>query len=704
MLRFKTFLSEGLLKEYLTDGQREAFSHVKMTDKARKDTDHFFGEGNDLVKEPLIPDYSKSETHEDVESHLGVKIPDEHYIKGVATDKHGRLAKIGKQIKDTLLLSRFANDPARSNANKPTKNYITVVRGTEVAGQTNPVPNEEHPTGHSWANQSCKNLVSGCNRHFLEPEIQEGSVLFRVHDETGKEIHRTIMHPYHNNKGETIYGLAGQYGVQNDRYTKHAHDIAARLSNSNATGNFNINSKIYQDHAPTTIENPHLSSEAIGNILSDPNAMSLQKLNLLKNHKNITSEHIFTAINNPNSNYGEYALHNPNVQYKHIKHIMDSPHIPLDLKELAVTHPTFNANHITDFLNNFTPTDTNKKLLNTITQNTRFNSGHLDTIMSKNLLPHMTEYGVKRLVRSSAINDSHIDKLIDHAKLSPDVIRNMNLSSDHITKLLNKNNPELNTSIYAHTAFNDSHVDHIINSDLIKSAPLAALSEHNLKAHHISGIIDKLPHIFQSFNNSYYDPITEISSNILRKSAFNSDHVDKLLKLNNIDLNREIVNLHPRKLSKDNITDLLNNDNNYEDVDSNITNYSHLHSDHIHKLISKHLENYGTDYKSESIINTLSEKRNFDKTHADRLISYTGKGYKNLDRKLAFAHQLSYMQIHHIINKHHQNGMAYPLAQKLMYQPAFNEDHLKNILSSSAYTDEDKNDINTEYNKIKARK
>ena len=104
MLRFKTFLSEGLLKEYLTAGQKEAFSNVKMTNKARKDTDHFFGVGNDLVKEPLIPDYQKSETHEDVENHLGISIPAEHYIKGVATDKYGRLSKIGKQIKDSSLL------------------------------------------------------------------------------------------------------------------------------------------------------------------------------------------------------------------------------------------------------------------------------------------------------------------------------------------------------------------------------------------------------------------------------------------------------------------------------------------------------------------------------------------------------------------------------------------------------------------------
>jgi len=43
MLQFKEFL-----KEYLTDEQRKKYVDVKMTDKARKDTDHFFGKDNEF--------------------------------------------------------------------------------------------------------------------------------------------------------------------------------------------------------------------------------------------------------------------------------------------------------------------------------------------------------------------------------------------------------------------------------------------------------------------------------------------------------------------------------------------------------------------------------------------------------------------------------------------------------------------------------
>ncbi len=346
MLRFKTFLLE-----YLTDGQREKFSHIKMTDKARKDTDHFFGEGNDLIKEPLISDYIKSETHEDVENHLGISIPAEHYIKGVATDKYGRLSKIGKQIKDPSLLQRFSNDTARSNSSKPSDNYVTIVRGTEVAGQTNPVPNEEHPKGHSWKDQSCKNIENGCNRQFLEPEIQAGSVLFRVHDgKTGEEIHRTIIQPYHNKQGETVYGLDGQYGVRNDRYTKHAENIAARLSNSSAQGTFTINRSVYQDHAPGSILSPVISPEEISKILqtkSSDFANVGPKLTLLSSHKRVTSQQLTDAIDE-GPKFAFEALQNPNITIKHIQQILGKP-FDSTIKSRAIIHPLFNSSHITIF-------------------------------------------------------------------------------------------------------------------------------------------------------------------------------------------------------------------------------------------------------------------------------------------------------------------------------------------------------------------
>ena len=70
MYRFKDFLKEDLLKEYLTDAQRKKYSSVKVSDAARKSTDHFFGEGNDQVREDLINyDHGKSEVHRQILLH-----------------------------------------------------------------------------------------------------------------------------------------------------------------------------------------------------------------------------------------------------------------------------------------------------------------------------------------------------------------------------------------------------------------------------------------------------------------------------------------------------------------------------------------------------------------------------------------------------------------------------------------------------------
>lgn len=139
------------LMEYLTDDQRKRYKNVEMTTKAREDTDHFFGKDNDEIKEPLkdhVPD--KSEVHKKVEHHLGKEIEPEEYKKGITTDKYGRQVKLGKSIKDEKLRTEFANDSTRAGTKSSKNFHVSVVRGTEVAGQTNSAPDKHHPHGHSW--------------------------------------------------------------------------------------------------------------------------------------------------------------------------------------------------------------------------------------------------------------------------------------------------------------------------------------------------------------------------------------------------------------------------------------------------------------------------------------------------------------------------------------------------------------------------
>ena len=193
MINFKTFLTE-----YLTPGQRKLYADTQMTEKARADTDHFFGVGNDHVQEDVIglePD--KSEVHRAVERHIGKQIAPNEYVKGVTKDQHGRDVRLGRLIRDDNLRNQFANDNARAGSKRTSGHYMTIVRGTEVAGQTNSQPNTQHPKGHSWGDQSCKNVDTGVNRSYLKHEIMHGTVVVRAHDHTGQEIYRATLRPTH---------------------------------------------------------------------------------------------------------------------------------------------------------------------------------------------------------------------------------------------------------------------------------------------------------------------------------------------------------------------------------------------------------------------------------------------------------------------------------------------------------------------------
>ena len=68
-----------------------------MSSEARKATDHFFGVGNDHVKEDVIglePD--KSEVHRAVERHLGKQLASSEYVKGLTKDQYGRDVRLGR--------------------------------------------------------------------------------------------------------------------------------------------------------------------------------------------------------------------------------------------------------------------------------------------------------------------------------------------------------------------------------------------------------------------------------------------------------------------------------------------------------------------------------------------------------------------------------------------------------------------------------
>jgi hypothetical protein len=361
------------LLEYLTDDQRMEYSKHEMTPEARKATDHFFGKDSDVVHGTLDTSEThhspKSEVHQRVETHLGKDIPVENYAKGMITDRAGRPQRLGRAIKDEKLRNEFASDRARALGSKPQTGYTTSThRGTEVAGQTN--------TGHSWADQSCKNIEDGCNRSFLSNEIKHGTVAHFVHDDKGKEIYRSTLQPHHNFRGDTSYHLDSEYGVMHPAFTKSSNDVASKLSGEYKDGLFKIHPKVYNNSGSDERLHPNATAEHITKVLDDATPSGHTSGNIENraaavSHPNATPEHISrglddqytfvrkTAVSNPNatsehinkglddriSDVRSAAVNHPNATSEHIGRAMDDPHT--DVRATAVSHPHATAEHIT---------------------------------------------------------------------------------------------------------------------------------------------------------------------------------------------------------------------------------------------------------------------------------------------------------------------------------------------------------------------
>jgi len=345
MKRFSTFLKENLILEYLTDTQRSKYSKIEMTPKARSSTDHFFGVGNDHVREEIKgqDEENKSEVHKKVEQHIGTNIDTESYKKGVIKDKYGRDARIGRTIKDEKLRTDFANDSTRAGVKSSHGHYATIVRGSEVAGQTNSEPDKNHPKGHSWAGESCKNVVDGSNKKYLTPEIKHGTVVVRVHDHTDKEIYRATLQPHHNDEGHTLYHLNSEYGIKHSNFTKHANDVASRLSGKHKGGSilYKINSKVYNDTDESAQPHPNVTKEDLDSAMKSSDRNSRQ---FALQHPKATKEHLDLGIRDKAENVRETVVEHPKATKEHLDLGMKDKS---DFVRLAaVNHPNATKEHL----------------------------------------------------------------------------------------------------------------------------------------------------------------------------------------------------------------------------------------------------------------------------------------------------------------------------------------------------------------------
>jgi hypothetical protein len=333
---------EGLFLEYLTPEQRAEYSKIEMTPEARKATDHFFGEGNDTIHGVLKNPEDKmgvwgldqkSDTHKKVEKHLGKEIPSEQYHKGVMSSSTGHGTRLGKLIKDPKLRDEFASDSTRSGQ-KSAGFTTSTHRGTEVAGQTN--------KEHSWAEASCKNIEDGSNRKYLPDEIRHGTVAHFVHDDKGKEIYRSTLQPYHNDKGNTAYRLDSEYGIKHPAFTESSKNLANKLSGEPKPGTFKVHPKVYNNSGTRIMLHPNATPDHISKALGSEDR-EIRKIAI--NHPNVTSEHITKGLEDEDVNVRFGAISHPKITPEHItKALNDSNE---EIRKTAIKHPNASPENIT---------------------------------------------------------------------------------------------------------------------------------------------------------------------------------------------------------------------------------------------------------------------------------------------------------------------------------------------------------------------
>lgn len=453
MQRFKTFLLE-----YLTDEQRKKYSEIKMTKKAKDATDPFFGD-SDIKREELEDyDHDKSEIHKKVEQHLAQPLSKEDYVKGTLKDKYGRETKIGRLIKDPELRNAFASDNSRAGSKTGSSHYMTIVRGTEVAGQTNSAPDKNHPKGHSWGDQSCKNVDNGINRHYLDDEIHHGSVVVRAHDNNDQEIYRATLHPYENDHGHRMYAVNSEYGIKHPSFSKHAAGVAARLSGEHKGGSpvYQIVHNVYNDKDIHKELHPATSEEDITNMMNNMGKMTPSDIIAVLQHPKVTSRHVDQAYESGDQMLETMAAQHPKASDKTISKALDNEESTV--RFYAMKNPNVSSKHIEKALNDVDPMIVRQALRHPKATTKQIEAGLNDpretTRAAAAANPNITAEQLKR-----AHNDNH-------ARVRTEAVTNPKTTSDQLLHAIKHDeNPMVGEAAFNHPGITEKHIDAGIESE-----------------------------------------------------------------------------------------------------------------------------------------------------------------------------------------------------------------------------------------------
>ncbi len=473
MKSFKFFVNE-----VLTPAQaRKVETWPKRTPMATAATDPFFGKGVEDKHEPLSDTQAKSSTHQAIEKHLGKTIAPEEYKSGKMTDTFGRQVRIGAVLGKTKApaeLSRgFENDATRQAKGESGLSVRTTRSATGVAGQTS--------GKQSWEEESCKNIKSGCNKHYLPAEVEHGTVVSYLHDKGGKELARATFQPFTNDAGHTMYQKNSYYGVRHSGFMKHNDETETALSGEHKGGSpiYRIKSGVYNNAKPSTAIHPKTTGADIEKTLDSP--IVSERVAVLT-HPKLTSKHLDKALADPNYQVKKAALQHPNLTPEHITKIMNAPSTggwddeASSLKIAAIGNKNATPSHINQALES-----PDSRLRITAINNINANATHITKAMKD------TDSDVRRAAVSHPNSTTeHIDTALNDKDR---IVRQMALqhpkaTAEHIERGLNDTLPVVRQTAIEHPNANSSHITKALG-DPDRHVRLYAIRHPNATKEHL---------------------------------------------------------------------------------------------------------------------------------------------------------------------------------------------------------------------------
>jgi HEAT repeat protein len=545
-----------LLNEELTDDQKSIVDNWGDGSAARALSNHVFPKGQDKLEIPLKMDEGPVEPHPDVQKHLednGYTISD--YRGGYATDKYGRSTSIGKILNKTKapqdITSAFLNDPKRAASSVAQPKIIISRHPHDVAGMS---------TDRGWRScmtmgGGCNEHYL---RHDIQNGTHVAYLVRPEDNDIKKPMARIALKPFHSGSEEEsnylsamihgdkplpqssephtilrpesqVYGI-GKSRNNNDPYDNKAEGVDSgilgvfkRSVNNWASENFPAkegttyekNDRVYNDDGRTTImpfekQIKHENSDLVAQAFED-------------HPDKITPEHVEYGINH----------RSPSVREAAVKHDLSTPEQVLKIshdrtyeaRRAALKNPKLPQARLEDVLLNVGGDEYAQEDRYSALKNPNVPSELLHAIVKDKdddlrydaiQHPNVWSETLGEIAKSSHYKDSNliglavkhpnfkanqIHDFLDNPAISSfakqKVFKNPNITSDHVSKVLNdkNSNRDLINAAIEHPKAGSKNLETFFKSESIDTrTKRMILSEHpKITSKHIDTIMGLSP-------------------------------------------------------------------------------------------------------------------------------------------------------------------------------------------------------------------